>query len=450
MVAGVHLWRLSRGKKAAMKAWIGRMPWAVGVFLCAAALSAAPPSAEQLRAWVRQLEADDFVAREAAEHNLIASGEAAIGPLAEAIAGASPEAAWRASAALEKIAIRGDEASVARVAAALQRLSGNQKPALGSLAKQLIAKQAHARQERAAARILALGGKFDEELSVGDVFGGPLMFAVVPLIIGPEEEAKLIELPELDVPEVAKEPVPAAVGIEPALKAADTFLSGGADIKSPPQEPVGPPDDLPPETAPADPAFAAPAIADAFVGVELPAIAELAPDADEGPAKSLRIDRSWRGGDNGLAALRELTNVASLSLHEAPLTDTALTHIAALRGLQSLDIQSTPFSTAALVAFRKQRPEVRIFARGSAMLGVSAQPAGPCVLNSVFDGSAAAEAGLKVGDEIAALGDQKVHDFSDLTIAVFSRQPGDKADVEFQREGKSQKVQIVFKERKTP
>jgi hypothetical protein len=453
MVAGVFLWGLSRGRKAAMNAWIGRMPWAAGVFLWATMLSAAPPSADQLRAWVRQLEADDFALREAAEHKLIASGEAAIAPLAEAIAGTSPEAAWRASAALEKIAIRGDEASVARVAAALQRLSGNQKPALGALAKELITKQAHARQERAAARIRSLGGKFDEEFSVGGIIGGPVVIGGVDaLILGEsEEEVKLgIELPELDVPEVAKVAEAAAVGIEPALKAVDTLLSAGTDAKSPAQEPAPPPDALPLETAPPAPALAAPAIADAFVGGEIVEVADLSAESDEGPAKSLTIDRAWRGGDKGLVALRELTNIASLSVHKAPLTDAALTHIAALRGLQSLDIQSTPFSSTALAAFRKQRPEVRIFARGNAMLGVSAEFSGPCVLNSVFDGSAASEAGLKVGDQITSLGDHKIHDFSDLTIAVFPHQPGDKAVVEFTRDGKPQTAQVVFKERKTP
>jgi membrane-associated protease RseP (regulator of RpoE activity) len=436
-----------------MKAWLGRMPWAAGVILCAQALSAAPPAAEELRTWVRQLEADDFVSREAAEHHLIASGEAAIGPLAEAITGRSPEAAWRASAALEKIAVHGDEAAVARVAAALQQLSANQKPALGALAKELISKQRHARQERAAARIRTLGGKFDEELSVGDIIGGPVMMfgGVMPrIVIEPEEEKLGIEVPALDIVEAAKEPAPAAVGIEVALKAVDALLSSGADPKSQPAAPAPPPDDFPPETAPPAPALAAPAVADAFVGAELPALVELSADADQGPSKSLTIDRSWRGGDKGLAALGDLTNVISLSVHEASLTDAALLHIAALRGLQSLDIRSTPFSTAALAAFRKQRPEVHIFARGGAMLGVSSAPAGPCVLNSVFDGSAAAEAGLKVGDEIASVGDHKVRDFSDLTIAVFSRQPGDKADVEFQRDGKTQTVQVIFKERTTP
>ncbi len=310
----------------------------------------------------------------------------------------------------------------------------------------MIAKQAYARHERAAGRIRALGGKFNDELSVGDLLGGAVIFGgVVPRII--EEE---VELPELGVVEVAKGPQPVAAGIEPALKAVDILLSGGADVTAPPALPASPPDDLPPETAPPAPALAVPAIGDAFVGGELAAVIDLPAPRDEGPAKSLTIDRSWRGGDKGLATLRELTNVVSLSLRDAPLTDTALSHIAALRGLQSLDIQSTPFATTALLAFRKQRPEVRVFARGSAMLGVSADFGGPCVLNSVFDGSAAGEAGLKVGDEITSLGDQKVRDFSDLTIAVFSRQPGEKAVVEFQRDGKPQTVQVVFKERKTP
>jgi hypothetical protein len=453
MVATVILWGWSRGRKAAMNAWLGRMPWAAGVLLCAQALSAAPPSADQLRAWVSQLAADDFVVREAAEHHLIAAGEAAIAPLAEAIAGTSPEAAWRASAALEKIAIRGDEASVARVATALQRLSSGNKPALGALAKELIAKQARALQERATIRIRALGGRFDDELSVGDFIGGPLILggAIPRIRVEPEEEVKLgIEVPELDVLEVAKEAKPAVIGIEAALKAVDTLLSGGVDAKSPPEGPAPPPDGLPPETAPPAPALAAPAIADAFVGADIVSVAEQGADAIEGHAKSLAIDRSWRGGDKGLAPLRELSNVVSLSVREASLTDAALLHIAALRGLQSLDIQSTPFTTAALSAFRKQRPEVRVFARGSAMLGVSAEPTGPCLLNSVFEGSAAAEAGLKVGDEITSVGDHKIHDFSDLTIAVFPRQPGDKAVVGYTRDGKPQKAEVVFKERKSP
>src|SRR5262249_52461315 len=156
-----------------------------------------------------------FDLREAAERSLIASGESAIAPLAEAIIGTSPEAAWRASAALEKIAIRGDETSVAHVAATLQRLGGNHKPGLSGLAKELISKQAHARQERVAAKIRSLGGKFNDELEVGDIIGGPvIMFGgVVPRIIPePEEDVKLgIELLDLDVLDVAKKAEPVAV-----------------------------------------------------------------------------------------------------------------------------------------------------------------------------------------------------------------------------------------------
>ena len=125
-------------------------------------------------------------------------------------------------------------------------------------------------------------------------------------------------------------------------------------------------------------------------------------------------------------------------------------HIAALPKLQSLDIQSTQFTTAGLLKFREKRPDVRLFARGSAMLGVSANPTGPCVLNSIFDGSGADEAGLKAGDEITSVGDQKIRDFSDLTIAVFSHQPGNKLAITFNRDQQPQTAEVILKERKTP
>jgi len=212
--------------------------------------------------------------------------------------------------------------------------------------------------------------------------------------------------------------------------------------------PAPPPDAPPPEEAPPDPAFAAPAIGDAFVGALLPPVEDSAEAADQDGIQSVTIDREWRGGDNGLAALRDLPSIVSLSFQDASLTDASLPHVAALSKLQSLSIQSTPFTTAALVRFREQRPSVRILARGTAMLGVSAEITGPCILNSVFEGTAAAEVGLKVGDEITDVAELRIRDFSDLTIAVFSHQPGDKLAVTFKRDGTAQTVQVALKERK--
>jgi hypothetical protein len=83
-----------------MYAWLGRKPWAfgwlVGLAFCTAA-TAAPPSAEQLRAWVRDLDADGFAAREFAMQQLIEAGSDASVFLRAAVDGSSPEMAWRAT-----------------------------------------------------------------------------------------------------------------------------------------------------------------------------------------------------------------------------------------------------------------------------------------------------------------------------------------------------------------
>jgi hypothetical protein len=241
-----------------MGTWLGRMlgtaGWlvvSVGPVLGNPAI-AASPSAAQLRAWVRALDADDFSAREGASRQLIEAGEAAIDALVEGVSSTSPEAAWRASLALEQVALRGNDATLQRVAAALQRLSQSGKPGLAAMTKDLFAKQASLRRERAMVNVRSLGGKFSSDGNEGSLLEVGLMLGgVVPLIIGEEEELTLgIELPE--APPAAPE---AAKAVEEPVAAV------------PPEEIVGPspPPDEPPPLIEAREALDA-AIAEAFVG----------------------------------------------------------------------------------------------------------------------------------------------------------------------------------------
>src|SRR5207248_718682 len=164
--------------RASMRTLRGRMPVALGWFLGVAALAnAAPPTADQLQAWVRDLDADAYSVREAASSHLIAAGEPAIDMLAAGVASASPETAWRASAALEQIALHSNEAALLRVAGALDRLSQGSRPSLDRIATELRAKQAQIQRDRAMTKIRALGGKLpgeqasiaESELPLGDV-----------------------------------------------------------------------------------------------------------------------------------------------------------------------------------------------------------------------------------------------------------------------------------------
>ena len=174
---------------------------------------------------------------------------------------------------------------------------------------------------------------------------------------------------------------------------------------------------------------------------------ELLPEAGGGMSAALALDQDWRGGDEGLKVLGDLPSIYQVSIAGAKLGDGALEHLAALPNLQHLDIQTTKFSADALHKFRTRRPSCRVTARGEAMLGIHADLEGSCILTGIFQGSGAAEAGLQPGDEVVAIDGRKVRDFSDLTIAVYMRAPGEKLKVEYLREGKQRAVDVVLKSR---
>lgn len=472
------------------------------------------PSPEQLRAWVKQLDAEDYSAREQATRLLEEAGEVGIEALAEGVNSASPEVAWRASESLQEIAIQGNETTLNRVVAALDKLSQNGKSGLANIAQELRTKQVKLRHDRAAAKIRSLGGRLVGGGAVAMDGGMMMAVEIMPAIavdfggdvVVPAalEPAPAVELPpdkpvalkaldaalarladllpvKIDEPELPKveealkpvEPVPAEVELpaepvppppsEPEPVPAPEPPQAPAEDAVPADDPAPPPAEAPvaePEAiTEVIPAEADVEIADAvvveagFIGgpifgggffVEEGAF----PEAEGGLSRSLTIDQSWRGGDDGLAALRDLPSLASLSIVDAKITDASLAHIAALPNLQDLSIVNTKLSVDALLKFRKQRPSTRIFARGSAMLGIHADQTGsPCILTGVYDGSGAAEAGLQIGDQITTIDGHKIGDFGDLTIAVYAHAPGDKLKVEFLRGGETKTADVQLKPR---
>lgn len=63
-------------------------------------------------------------------------------------------------------------------------------------------------------------------------------------------------------------------------------------------------------------------------------------------------------------------------------------------------------------------------------------------LSAVYDGSSAAEAGLKEGDIITAVDDSKVSSSTDLVAACRSHQVGDKVSITYVRDGKTSAVDV--------
>jgi hypothetical protein len=89
-----------------MFAWLGRRPRALSWLIVLAgfqAAAAAPPTEDELRAWIGDLTGDSFAAREIAAGKLASAGEPAAALLSECMARGDAESAWRAAAVLAAI-----------------------------------------------------------------------------------------------------------------------------------------------------------------------------------------------------------------------------------------------------------------------------------------------------------------------------------------------------------
>lgn len=65
-------------------------------------------------------------------------------------------------------------------------------------------------------------------------------------------------------------------------------------------------------------------------------------------------------------------------------------------------------------------------------------------INSVVDGSGAAEAGLQSGDIITKIDGQAVTDSSEVMIDVRSHKIGDKTQITYVRDGKEQTTEVTL------
>ena len=426
---------------------------------------AAEPAADEIQSWLAQLNDDDFARREQATERLQAAGDAAIEALAQGALSSSPEVAWRAGEALKRIAIDGNERTLDRVAAALERIGQHKSGGTSQVVAEIRARQRQIRRDRASAQIRQLGGQVSGGYEGVILGGGMVMPVAMPMVAIDIEEVPAAEAPAVVADEVAEE-VPLVD--EPATDLPDDLPEPATDdLKAVIAEffAADPAPRAAIEEAAAEKAAVEVAAADAAV------LAVAAKDLDvleftdigflevaggefamaEGVsgvgAQSLTLDANWRGGDRGLAVLRDLPEITQVSIRGAKLTDAAIAHLAMLPRLGSLHIQGTKFSAGALRKLHRARPKAYMFCQGEAMVGIHADTTGSCVLTSVYPGSGAHDAGLLAGDKIVAIDDLDIRDFSELTISVYARGVGEKLKIEFQRDGRRQTAHVELRAR---
>jgi hypothetical protein len=522
----------------------------------AAISPAAPVSAEQLQTWLAELDSDSFDVREAAAHKLAQAGPAAVDVLANGVVSESAEIAWRSGAALERIALTGDEKTLARITNVLDKLSVKGKPGLRTMAAEMHIRQKHFRHDRAVASLKQNGAVFagdGMELGGGPIFigGGPIAVAAGPVMI--EEVEDVVEI----VPAIEPEPAVPDDGVlgflsrlfgkskaseepEPAILVGRGGFGGGGGggfggFRAVPAIPAEAIPDLEPPAGPVEeaprvePAKVEPAAEPAAIeekpaleqppGLEIPAAkqpaeekptledkdepaqvleefkelakpvkedvpadaqvlapppalieaAEIVEDVDvampigldfigggiigfdEGEAQvatTLMLGKQWRGGDDGLKVLKDVPEIWSITVNSAKVSDAALLYVAELPNLNSFVVRDTPVTREGLRKLRERKPNLQIQARGEAMMGVNADiGTSPLALTSIFPDSGAFQAGLREGDVIKSVDGAAVKDFSDLTISVYGRKPGEKIRVEYERAGEKKSAEVLLKKR---
>ena len=465
---------------------------------------ATKPSTEQLQQWLAELDSDSFDVREAAAEKLAQAGPAAVDVLASGVVSESAEIAWRSGASLERIALGGDEKTLARVTSVLDNLSVKGKPGLRTMAAELHNRQKHFRHDRAIASLKKNGAVFASdgmELGGGAVFMGGAVAMPVPIMV---EDAGAIEIaaepepapadgifgllgrifeavkgtevapplealpPRLIVPaappalpaEAPKvEPVaePPALEEKPAVedKPADEKLEQALEEFKELAEPIK-------EAVPADAQVLAPPPA-LVEDVEIVAGGDIAmPIAldfigggivgfdEEGieTSASLMLGKQWRGGDDGLKVLKDVPEIWNISLDGAKITDAALQCMGELPNLSNLQVRNTAVTRQGLRKLRDQKPELQVQARGEAMMGVNADVGNsPLVLTSIFPDSGAYQAGLRQGDTIHSVDGLDIKDFADLTISIYGRKAGEKVSVLYERDGAKKTAEVTLKKR---
>jgi hypothetical protein len=146
------------------------------------------------------------------------------------------------------------------------------------------------------------------------------------------------------------------------------------------------------------------------------------------PAFRLVLDVRWRGGDAALSHARHLIALRKVAIIGTNISVEGLKELRRCESLQELCLYGTKLTPDDIAKLRKMLPEqIVIDYRKGALLGVGSTADGttPAVVRSVEPGSAAAAAGIQVGDVIQKFNGEEVANFKALTLKIGDHHAGD-------------------------
>jgi hypothetical protein len=135
---------------------------------------------------------------------------------------------------------------------------------------------------------------------------------------------------------------------------------------------------------------------------------------------------AWIGSTADLRQLARLRGLAAVSFHGIVVDSDAVAVLGRLRGVRRIDLYGTGLGERDAATLAAQLPDTVVDVRKGGKLGVSSLGVGgPCEITHVQPDSAAARAGVRIGDVIVAVDGEPIAGFDGLTERVGRRGAGE-------------------------
>lgn len=145
--------------------------------------------------------------------------------------------------------------------------------------------------------------------------------------------------------------------------------------------------------------------------------------------------------NSAISVFKTMDRLTSLELRYIPVDDDAVEALSAMTNLTHLGLYGTRVSETGYLEIDQYFDEGVVDYRRGGFFGVRYNVGnGPCILTDVIEGTGAADAGLKVGDQILTFNGETVTLGDDFRTAVSKCYVGDEIEVEVQREDEKLKL----------
>jgi hypothetical protein len=357
--------------REAIRQWVAMLLAILGT---CHALAQRAATDEQISAWIEQLSAADYFAREAANEALLRAGEAAVPALERAAQGGDLEVTSRALDLLRTLAVpQRPQAEGAAAAESLQRLAGRVGSSVASRARLLWNDVQAARRDLAYSQLVAAGafigeGQFNQRNTRG----------------GLEFHLRLDDRWQGEPSDVSW--FSWLYGIEAAVvdgaACRDNVVSGIARM----------------------------------------------------PDLKRLVIRGGKLSNASLVLFAETPKLQQLDLVYVEFADPPVEPLAAIPGLQNLFLYGTNLERADFERIVGMRANCTVEYSLGAFLGVVSDPGAPtCTISDINPNSAAETAGIQPGDTIVAFNEHPIGDFDDLRSRLRNCRPGETIKLRVQR-----------------